>query len=247
MRLDIVGSAGTFPAPGRPASGYIVTEEGTRVWCDAGPGTFMSLPIDDRLIDAVVISHRHVDHCADLLAAFHAWRFCPEPRHEVPVYAPESVFESIKGFLRDVDGVKIEDTLAFRPVAEGDIIEVGPLTISFTTSDHSVPTVASRWSNGSRSMFYTGDTGAGGEWASLAKGVDLMLCEASYQGEPGVNVYPHHLTASEAGRIAREQEVGQLVLTHIPPYLDPTQSVAEAEPEFDRPVALAVPGGQFKI
>jgi hypothetical protein len=37
------------------------------------------------------------------------------------------------------------------------------------------------------------------------------------------------------------------MLTHIPPYLDPTRSVAEAEQVFDRPVELAVPGGGRKV
>ncbi len=41
MRLHVVGSSGTFPAPGRPAAGYVVQQGETRVWCDAGPGTFM--------------------------------------------------------------------------------------------------------------------------------------------------------------------------------------------------------------
>jgi hypothetical protein len=37
------------------------------------------------------------------------------------------------------------------------------------------------------------------------------------------------------------------MLTHIPPYYDPTLSVNEAETSFDRPVELAVPGVSRKI
>ena len=43
MRLTVLGSSGTWPTPGRPASGYLISHEGTRVWVDAGPGTFMAL------------------------------------------------------------------------------------------------------------------------------------------------------------------------------------------------------------
>jgi arylsulfatase len=77
--------------------------------------------------------------------------------------------------------------------------------------------------------------------------VDVLLSEAGYQGEPGVNEYPHHLTAGEAGTIAREAGAKRLVLTHIPPYLDVSQSVHEAELAFDRPVAAATPGAQFDV
>jgi ribonuclease BN (tRNA processing enzyme) len=75
----------------------------------------------------------------------------------------------------------------------------------------------------------------------------LFLCEASYQGELESYDYKQHLTASLAGSIARSQGAQRLMLTHIPPYLDKTQSVAEAEETFDRPVELAVPGTSRKI
>ena len=70
MRVHVVGSSGTFPAPGRPAAGFVMVQGEIRVWCDAGPGTFMSLPFDSDLIDAVVVSHQHPDHCSDLMAAY---------------------------------------------------------------------------------------------------------------------------------------------------------------------------------
>jgi ribonuclease BN (tRNA processing enzyme) len=76
--------------------------------------------------------------------------------------------------------------------------------------------------------------------------VDLLLSEAAYQ-ERGEDDYPHHLTSAEAGRIAREVGAGRLVLTHIPPYLDVSRSVSEAESTFDRPVSVAVPGASFDV
>ena len=90
MKLSVIGASGTFPTPGHPASGYLITQGHTRVWCDAGPGTFVNLPVDPDLIDAVFLSHEHPDHCLDLLTAYHAFRYRPEPRLGIPVYAPQS-------------------------------------------------------------------------------------------------------------------------------------------------------------
>jgi ribonuclease BN (tRNA processing enzyme) len=73
-----------------------------------------------------------------------------------------------------------------------------------------------------------------------------MLSEAAYQ-ERGDDDYPHHLTSAEAGQIAREVGARRLVLTHIPPYLDVSRSVEEAETTFDRPVSLAMPGVAFDV
>jgi len=128
----------------------------------------------------------------------------------------------------------------------GDEIAIGDLSVGFVEMDHSVPTVGSRWEADSRAMFYTGDTGPSGDWRRAVAGVDLMLSEAAYQ-ERAETDYPHHLMASESGQIAREAGVGRLVLTHIPPYLDSSKSIHEAELVFDKPVALAAPGVVFDV
>lgn len=246
MRLHVVGSSGTFPVPGRPASGYVVEQGETRVWCDAGPGTFVNLPFDSYTIDAIVISHQHPDHCADLFAVFHAWTYCPDPRRAVPLYAPQGVWDSVSGFFDGGQSSMLGKTFEFHPVWTGDEVLIGEVSVSFVAMDHSVPTVGSRWVGDNRVMFYTGDTGPHGDWRQGARDADLMLSEASYQ-ERRDEDYPHHLTATEAGEIAREAGAGSLVLTHIPPYLDASRSVHEAELTFDRPVALAMPGGVFDV
>lgn len=242
MRVHVVGSSGTYPAPGRPASGYLFELDATRVWCDAGPGTFMSMPLDTNLIDAIVISHQHPDHCSDLMAAFHAWKYRPDPRDAVPLYAPQAVWDRLCEFLEQEPS-----SFGFNPVWTGSEIDIGDMGVEFVEMDHSVPTVGSRWDGRGRTLFFTGDTGPAGNWRELASDVDVMLAEASYQGRSEEKVYPHHLTAGEAGTIAREVGAGKLVLTHIPPYLDPSVSIGEAELEFDRPVRLAVPGTSFDV
>ncbi|MFZ0015648.1 MAG: MBL fold metallo-hydrolase [Acidimicrobiia bacterium] len=212
------------------------------MWCDAGPGTFISMPVDPDLIDAVVLSHRHPDHCADIFAVFHAWTFRPEPRHQVPLYAPQSVWDRIVGFIE-----REPECFAFTPVSTGDGFTLGNVSVEFVEMDHSVPTVGSRWTGAGRTMFYTADTGPGGTWRGLAEGVDLLLCEASYQGAAADKEYPHHLTAGEAGEIARGLGATALTLTHIPPYLRPAVSVSEAEATFGRQVRVAVAGTSFDV
>lgn len=202
----------------------------------------MSLPFDSDLIDAVVVSHQHPDHCIDLMAAYHAWTYRPVPRDPVPLYAPQSVWDRMVGFIE-----KEPDCFEFHPVDTGDSAQFGDMSVEFVAMDHSVPTVGSRWEANNRTLFYTGDTGPEGDWQKAAAAVDVLLSEASVQGPTETKTFSQHLTAGEAGEIARRLGVRRLILTHIPPYLDPAVAVSEAERTFDRPVQLAVPGTSFDV
>jgi ribonuclease BN (tRNA processing enzyme) len=250
VHLHVLGSSGTYPVAGRPASGYLLQQGSTRVWLDCGPGTYDALcrTLDPSLVTAVVISHQHADHVTDLFAAFHAFAYGPRPRVGIPVIAPPAVIDRIVAF-DDPDGPEdaLYRTFAFDPVADGVRRRIGDLDVTFVATDHSVPTLGSRWTDGARTFGYTADTGPSGDWHRLADGVDLLLCEATYQGEADAHPYPHHLTAADAGRIARERGAARLMLTHVPPHLDVSVSVAEAEVAFDRPVAAAVPGTEHKV
>ncbi len=248
MQVTVLGSSGSYPVPGRPSSGFLITAGPTRVWCDAGSGTFsaLGLHVSPDEVTAVVLSHRHVDHCVDVLAAFHAWAYRPEPRRGVLLVAPASVFEALVSFLGAGTDHPFFDVFTPRPVEGGDRETIGGLEVAFFETDHSVPTVASRWSDGARTLAYSADTGPAGGWMEVAADADLFLCEATYQTDAAAD-YPHHLRAAEAGRIAREVGARCLMLTHVPPHLDPARSVEEAEATFGREVALAVPRTTHKV
>lgn len=250
MRLHVLGSSGTYATPGRPGSGFLVEQGTTRVWMDAGPGTFFALMdrLDPSMVTAVSISHQHPDHVVDVFTAFHWWGYGPQPREGIPLLAPAATIARILAFLDAEPGESaINRVFRFDPVGDGDVRTVGDLTVEFAVTDHSVPTMAARWSNGARVLAYSADTGPAGEWSRVAAEADLFLCEATYQGEQEEHPYPHHLTAGEAGRIARARRATRLMLTHIPAHLDTDRSVEEAETTFDRPVAVAVPETTHKV
>lgn len=248
MNLTVLGSNGTYGTPGRPPSGYLVTHGDTNIWLDAGPGTFAALQdqIDMLAVDAIVLSHAHGDHCLDIFGFYHAVRYGGRPFEAIPTYVPEGLPERLLSFLGRVDH-PISEVLDFRVMVSGSEAEVGPISLRFGLSDHPVPTLCVRIEADGRSLTYSADTGTGGELEDIAAGTDLLLCEATYQGSAEEKTWPHHLTAGEAGEIARRSRARRLVLTHLWPTLDPNRSVAEAEATFDRPVGLAVPGARLKV
>ena len=248
MNLTVLGSNAGAPSPGNPASGYLVTSEVAALWLEAGPGTFMKLGalMDPAEISAVVVSHTHVDHCADLLALFTYLAYgLRGSRRAIPVYAPEGTHAHLAGFVHADEGHVFHDVLDFHEVGGGDTVEVGDLALSFGEAMHPVPTVGVRIEDGSSAIAYSGDTGPGGDLIELATGSDVLLCEASLQGLRDGDTYPHHLTAFEAGEIASVAGVGELILTHIPFTLDPQLSIDQASSAFVGPITYAAPNTDF--
>ena len=74
-----------------------------------------------------------------------------------------------------------------------------------------------------------------------------MLCEASLEGERDEHHFIQHLTAAEAGAIARRAGVDKLILTHLPPSLNRERSRREAAAAFGGEVAVASPGDVYAI
>lgn len=248
MRLTVLGSSGTFPGSGNPGASFLIGDGGTVIWCDAGPGSFLSLieMVDPASLDGIVISHQHPDHCIDLVTAYHALTFRPDPVSQMAVFAPQSVIDRIAAFVDAGPDHRLFSTFRFIPTEGGDHNRVGTIDMEMVTMDHSVPTIGTVFRTGTQSVFYTADTGDGGRWTEQVGPVDLLVSEASLQGTPAVSGV-QHLTARQAGEIGARIGATRLLLTHIPPYLDPIVSVREAEETFGRTVMIAVPGATHEV
>lgn len=246
MTLHVLGSSGSWPAPGLPSSGYVVSDGATRIILDLGFGTMPRLP-DPLDVDAVIVSHRHPDHCADVLALYHLWAYGETRKVGVPLIAPQSTLDSLAAFVQARSGNRFWEVFIAAPVSGGSTRHVGTFDLSFYDVDHSVSAVATRVANGERSLFYTGDTGLAGEWWTVVPAVNTVLSEASWQGSGDGGDYTQHLTATQAGRIAGAIGADQLIVTHLKPGLDPVRSVAEAQTTFPGPVSHADPGRIIEV
>lgn len=247
MDLTVLGCSGTFPVPGRAASGYLVGHRGYRIYMDAGPGTFANLLryLDVVDISAVFLSHSHPDHCVDLYSLFYALRFHPEAPKGVPVYGPRGICDHLWSFIStDVEQV-FREIFVFHELDDGDKVSLGPLTLSVATMNHPVATLGARLDVDGRSLTYSADTGPTEALVDLAKDSSLFLCEATYHAShPGP---PLHLTAAEAAEHAASAGAQTLMLTHIRPGIDQQASLAEARAHFSGEVLLAAQGLRVRV
>ncbi|MEQ0564775.1 MBL fold metallo-hydrolase [Amycolatopsis sp. NEAU-NG30] len=234
--LTVLGSASPYPRPGQPCSGYLVRSESATVWLDAGPGTLAALQEHTALtdVDAVWISHLHADHVADLLPAVYALLFADlRPARPMPLYGPPGIGDRLRDFLSNTGPAPIEQAFQVHELHDGHHAEVNGLTLASTAVEHGFPAFGVRVTDGDRVLAYSGDTGPCAALTELAAGADLFLCEADSPEPSDV-----HLTPEDAARAA--QGAGQLVLTHLGPFLTPEEAGERAGTD-----ALAVPGAVF--
>lgn len=252
MRLTIVGCSGSFPGPDSPASCYLVEahHDGRvfRLLLDLGNGALGTLQKYAELetIDAVLLSHLHADHCLDLCGFYVVRKYRPGGALPLlPVYGPDGTAERIRNAYDLPDEEVMTSEFDFRAYPEGSFT-LGPFEVTAIKVDHPVVAFGLRISAGGRTLAYTGDTGPCSAVVDLAKDADLMLAEASFI-DAAVNPPNLHLTGSEAAKAATAAGVGQLVLTHVPPWYSRDEVFAEARPHFTGDASMATPGATYEI
>ncbi|MDN5963216.1 MAG: MBL fold metallo-hydrolase [Actinomyces sp.] len=265
MRLRVVGCTGSMSGPAAAASCYLVQGRGwdpacgsVRTWnvvMDMGPGSFGQLwnHVDPRDLDAVVFSHGHADHIGDVISLHVHRRWGPARGSDPLVMAgPEGLLDRV----RQIDGAGEEETyegeFSVHTLRAGVALRVGPLTLTPSAAWHSVPGFGIRVEGPSEqdpergvSLFYTGDTDECETITAGASDVDLLLSEAGFTGSEGVRGI--HMTGGRAGSTATEARVGRLVLTHIQPWTDPEDVLAEARATWSGPLGVASAGAQYEI
>ena len=249
MRLTVIGCSGSFPGPDSPASCYLFEADGFRLVVDLGNGAVGALQRHARIsdIDAVCLSHHHADHCLDLCPLWVARMFGPGGRlRRIPVYGPEGTPRRMAQAYGLTEHPGMTEAFDFVTLTPGTR-QIGPFQVTLAHMNHPVETYGFRVEQGGRSVAYSADTGECPALVGLARGADLLLCEASYLRAEGLA--PNlHLTAAEAVQHAAAAGVGHLVLTHLVPWNNRARTLAEAsEVPFGGELSLATQGEVFEL
>ncbi|TDC68311.1 MBL fold metallo-hydrolase [Actinomadura sp. GC306] len=249
MRVTVIGCSGSFPGPDSPASSYLIEADGFSMLLDIGNGAIGSLQRFHGVldIDAICISHLHPDHCLDLTVYWIARTYCPDgPAPRIPVYGPHGTAEHMIKAYELEPNPGMTDTFDFR-VFEPGPMTIGPFTVTTALMNHPIEAYGLRIEHDGGVMTYSGDTGHSDALVQLARGSDLFICEAAFADRPGLPP-DMHLTGREAGEHAERAGVGQLVLTHLLPWNDPAQTLAEAKASgFRGPIELAAVGAVYDL
>lgn len=245
MKITILGSGTCVPSLKRYPCAVLVQHKLHNILIDAGPGIIHQLLkfgvyIND--IDMILLSHFHLDHCADIAPFLFATKYSGVDREKKLTLAGG---KGIRQLLKNLN--KIYNHTIEMPEKVFEIIELddeGGLEISkaklrleFARMKHTRESRGFRLIDGNGFVLvYSGDTDYTETLVALARKADVLICESSLPDEEKVS---GHLTPSLAGRIAQKANVKKIVLTHFYPECDHVDMKARCQKIFKGKIVLA--------
>lgn len=236
MKLIVLGSGTSVPHPRRASTAH---------WLETGHGSLLldisadaphrmaAEGLDWTNLDAIWISHFHLDHSGGLAPFLFGTRSAPQTqqrRKPLNIYAGVGFECILKAFdaANNYRLFKQPFPLNVIELQPGDEFEILPqLTAKTFSTPHTPESLAVRLTDSSgRVLVYTSDTGYSEELADFAKGADLLMMECSFFKDKPVKT---HLELAEALQLARKSGPQRLLLTHLYAEWDGVDLVAEAK------------------
>jgi ribonuclease BN (tRNA processing enzyme) len=246
VQLTVLGGCGAWPAAGQACSGYLIEHEEFRLLVDPGYGSVLKLleTTAARDVDAVVVTHGHPDHCADLNPLLRARALGDRGVVPLPVFALPAALDAV---LALDEPSMLQDSYALHVFDPEEGFDVGPFRVASRLLPHFVPNAGLRLTAGERTLVYTGDSGPSPDVVDLAAGADLLLAEATYVDQVPERHIGNLTSAREAAAQAARAGVPRLLLTHLWPGTDPRSSANAAAASFSGWVDVARPGTVVEI
>lgn len=254
MRVTVLGKSPSWQDAGGACSGYLIESGGFRLLLDCGNGVFAKLRqvCDYGSLDAIVLSHLHGDHVLDLVPLSNALQFSGRSAERRPrLVGPPGARGRLKAFVASLWGSEdgLGDAFEQDEYDPADTLRLGPLTLRFCEVPHFVTTFAVelREDGGGRFTFGA-DCGPSAQLVEFARGTELLMLEATLgAADPPAGDFRGHMTAAEAGALARAACARRLVLTHFSDELDTTALRVRAAGAFEAEPELATEGMQLHV
>lgn len=238
MKLTVIGYWGGYPAKDKASSTYVLEKDNFMLLLDLGSGGLAKLQkyYDVTDVDALLLSHYHADHVADVGVLQHALlvqSYFQEELKTVPIYGHRENDTEFQKLTHDYT-----EGIAYDP---NNVLKIGPFFVRFIQTKHSVPCYGMRITDGETTLVYTADSAFQNEWIKFSQNADVLLADCNFYA--GLDAATSgHMTSEEVATIAKEANVKEVILTHLPHFGEHTQLVKEAQAIFAGNVYLAYEG-----
>lgn len=224
MKLVVLGSGSAVPHPQRASAAFwLETASGSMLLdCSSDAAHRMAAEnLDWANLDAIWISHLHLDHCAGLASLLFGLKHAPptQGRHKplriIGCKGTRKLLKAVDdsndyGLLHQPFPVQLREV----STADTAAFEILPgLRAQVFSTPHTDESLALRMTEKDETTFvYTSDTGFSAELVDFARNTDLLLIECSFWRN---KMTDKHLELTDAMRLAQLAEPRTVVLTHF--------------------------------
>jgi ribonuclease BN (tRNA processing enzyme) len=222
MKLLVLGSGTSVPHPRRAASAYWLETSGGTLLLDISadaPHRMAQEGVDWTNLDAIWISHFHLDHFGGLAPFLFGTRSAPETQQRsqpLRVYGPKGFRHILEAIDQSNDYRLTKQPFALEliEIAPGIEFEILPgVGAKAFSSPHTKESLALRLKDMRGAVLvYTSDTGYSEAIAEFARGADLLVMECSFFKNKPVNT---HLELTDAIELASRCRPKKLLLSHL--------------------------------
>jgi ribonuclease BN (tRNA processing enzyme) len=254
MQLVVLGSGTAVPHARRSSTAHWLETSGGSLLLDASAPFFHRMAeegLNWAELDAIWISHFHLDHAGGLAPFLFGTRHAPQTRERrkpLRIYGGRGLEKLLRAFdaAGDYRLTKQPFPVEVREVTPRARFELLPGVRAETFSTpHTRESLALRLADtDGSSLAYTSDTGYTESLASFARGVGLFMMECSFPHSKPVET---HLDLAEAMRLAQLAAPRRVLLSHLYPEWDDIDLAAEARKLWDGETIEARDGLRLEI
>ncbi len=220
MKVHVIGSGWAVPQENKSKTSILLRDE-HNILFDCGGDVakaFSFFGLDENELDAVFISHKHLDHLSGLSSLLHCL-WLSDREKKLPIYSNQETLNLLNELIKLHD---LDTKLDLEMNLLRDKGKVNEFGVKHCLVEHQVETTAFRY----KDVSFSGDTKPCGSFIDLAQDSDLLIHEATYPSGKEKEAHEYgHSSIKDALEVKNKTNSNNLAIIHTSPIVDATKEI----------------------